>query len=206
MASASRSPLRSFIAARLTSGIVSIVGVSLIVFLGTALLPGDAASTLLGQNATPATVEALRRELGLDQPLYLRYLQWVGAALTGDFGASLSSGQPVMDLILPRLANSLILAGAAAAIVLPLAVGAGIVAAIRRDTPLDAVLGGASLVLVSMPTFMVGYRQGLGVLRSPFMAMAQQPYRSDIGCAVPQGNHACHQSRVRSSGALERPW
>lgn len=157
MASASRSPLRSFIAARLTSGVVSVVDVSLIVFLGTALLPGDAASTLLGQNATPATVEALRRELGLDQPLYLRYLQWVGAALTGDFGASLSSGQPVMDLILPRLANSLILAGAAAAIVLPLAVGAGIVAAIRRDTPLDAVLGGASLVLVSMPTFMVGY-------------------------------------------------
>jgi peptide/nickel transport system permease protein len=157
LASLSASPVRSFIVARLSSGIVSIIGVSLIVFLGTALLPGDAASTLLGQNATPETLDALRRELGLDQPLYLRYLQWVGAALTGDFGVSLSSGQPVASLILPRLGNSLILAGAAAVVVLPVAVGGGIIAAIRRDTPLDAALGAISLVLVSMPTFMVGY-------------------------------------------------
>lgn len=157
MAATSPSPIRSFVGARLASGIVSVIGVSLIVFLGTALLPGDAASTLLGQNATPETLQALRHELGLDQPLALRYVQWVGAALTGDFGRSLSSGQPVIELILPRLANSLILAGIAAVVVLPLAVGAGIVAAIRRDTPLDAALGGISLLFVSMPTFMIGY-------------------------------------------------
>lgn len=150
-------PVRDFIVARGVSGAVSLFIVTLLVFAGTALLPGDAASALLGQNATPEALEAIRRNLGLDQPLIWRYLAWVGNALQGDFGTSLASGRPVAEILLPRLGHSMLLASVAAVFLLPFAIGGGIAAAIWQDSWFDRLLGFASMLFLAMPAFLVGY-------------------------------------------------
>ncbi|NEY89508.1 ABC transporter permease [Rhodobacteraceae bacterium KMS-5] len=150
-------PVRDFIVSRGISGAVSLFIVTLLVFAGTALLPGDAASALLGQNATPEALEAIRRNLGLDQPLIWRYLAWVGHAAQGDFGQSLASGRPVAEVLLPRLGNSLLLASVAAVLLLPFAIGGGIAAAIWQDSWFDRVLGFTSMLFLAMPAFLVGY-------------------------------------------------
>lgn len=149
--------MRDFIVSRGISGAVSLFIVTLLVFAGTALLPGDAASALLGQNATPEALEAIRRNLGLDQPLIWRYLAWVGHAAQGDFGQSLASGRPVAEVLLPRLGNSLLLASVAAVLLLPFAIGGGIAAAIWQDSWFDRVLGFTSMLFLAMPAFLVGY-------------------------------------------------
>lgn len=146
-----------YLMARIAASVLAIVAVSMIVFIGTALLPGDAAQAILGQEATPQALEELRSQLGLHLPLWQRYLAWVLAALQGDFGVSFSSGRPVIDLILPRLANSLILAGAGAAVTVPLAVGLGILSALYRDRWPDRAIGTISMLLLSLPTFLTGY-------------------------------------------------
>lgn len=150
-------PVRDFIVSRGVSGGVSLFIVTLLVFAGTALLPGDAASALLGQNATPEALEAIRRNLGLDQPLIWRYLAWVGNALQGDFGVSLASGRPVAEVLLPRLGHSMLLASVAAVFLLPFAIGGGIAAAIWQDSWFDRLLGFTSMLFLAMPAFLVGY-------------------------------------------------
>ncbi|ENN83882.1 putative dipeptide transport protein, ABC superfamily (plasmid) [Rhizobium freirei PRF 81] len=150
-------PVRDFVVSRLVSGIVSLILITALIFVGTALLPGDAASALLGQNATPAAIEALRRDFGLDQPLVQRYFLWLLSALHGDFGTSLASGRPVAEVLLPRLANSLILAAAGALFLLPIAIGGGILAAIWQDRWFDRLLGFTSMLFLAMPAFLVGY-------------------------------------------------
>lgn len=150
-------PVRDFIVSRGISGAVSLLIVTLLVFAGTALLPGDAASALLGQNATPEALEAIRRNLGLDQPLVWRYLVWVGHALQGDFGQSLASGRPVAEVLLPRLGHSMLLASVAAIFLLPFAIGGGIAAAIWQDSWFDRLLGFTSMLFLAMPAFLVGY-------------------------------------------------
>jgi peptide/nickel transport system permease protein len=151
------SPVARFLLMRAGSGLVALVAVSLIVFLGTELLPGDAATAILGQAATPQAVAELRAQLGLDQPVWARYLGWVAAAMQGDFGTSFSSGRPVADLLFPRLGRSLILAGAAAAVVTPLAIGVGILAALNREGLIDRGILGVSMLLLSIPSFLMGY-------------------------------------------------
>lgn len=150
-------PVRDFLVSRGISGAVSLFIVTVLVFAGTSLLPGDAASALLGQNATPEALEAIRRNLGLDQPLIWRYLAWVAQALQGDFGVSLASGRPVAEVLLPRLGNSLLLASVAAVFLLPFAVGGGIAAAIWQDSWFDRLLGFTSMLFLAMPAFLVGY-------------------------------------------------
>lgn len=150
-------PVRDFIVSRGISGAVSLLIVTLLVFAGTALLPGDAASALLGQNATPEALDAIRRNLGLDQPLVWRYLVWVGHALQGDFGQSLASGRPVAEVLLPRLGHSMLLASVAAIFLLPFAIGGGIAAAIWQDSWFDRLLGFTSMLFLAMPAFLVGY-------------------------------------------------
>lgn len=152
-----RSPLRDFFVARGVSGVLSLLVVTGLIFVGTALLPGDTASALLGQNANSQALETLRRNLGLDQPLYLRYFSWLADAVRGDLGTSLASGRPVADVLLPRLANSLLLASIAAVFLLPIAIGGGILAAVRQDSWLDRLLGFTSMLLLAMPAFLVGY-------------------------------------------------
>lgn len=133
-AEARRRPILRMIAGRLGIGVFTLFVISVLIFLAVSLLPGDIAQQVLGQSATPETVAAFRRELGLDQPLAWRYLDWVGGVLSGDFGRSLANGRPVADLLAARLGNTLFLAAYAAVIAVPLAVGLGLLAALWRGS------------------------------------------------------------------------
>ncbi|MGF1553805.1 MAG: ABC transporter permease [Paracoccaceae bacterium] len=142
---------------RLGLGLVTLFVVSLIIFGAIELLPGDIAEEILGQTATEESVAAFRRELGLDQPAYLRYFDWLGGVVTGDFGNSLANGRPVSELIAGRLANTLFLAVVAAAIAVPLAIGLGLLAALWRGSAFDRAVNVGTLSSISFPEFFVAY-------------------------------------------------
>lgn len=141
---------------RVALGIMTLLLVSAIIFAGTQLLPGDVASAILGQNATPESLAVLRTELGLDQPLLQRYLSWLGGFLSGDLGDSLANRQPVADLLWPRFGNTMALALYAAVISVPLAVFLGLLSAIWRDSLFDRVINIAALAFVSLPEYFLG--------------------------------------------------
>lgn len=145
------------IARRLALGIVTLLVVSVLIFASTQILPGDVATAILGQSATPETVAAIRRDLGLDRPAPVRYAEWLGGFVCGDLGRSLANGQPIAGQIGQRLGNTLFLAGVAALIAVPLAVGLGVLAAIRRESWLDRAISIATLSTISVPEFFVGY-------------------------------------------------
>ena len=140
---------------RLGIGVLTLLIVSLVVFVLTSLLPGDAVQEQLGQEATPEVVAALRAKLGLDQPVYLRYLSWLGGLVTGNPGVSLVNGMPVDDLIASRLPNSLKLAAATALIAVPLALTIGIVSAMYRGSIFDRYTNMLAVFLVSVPEFLI---------------------------------------------------
>jgi peptide/nickel transport system permease protein len=119
------------------------------------VLPGDVATRVLGRDATPESVAILRERLNLDDPAYLRYLTWLGRFLTGDFGRSLISGRPVIDILGPRIFNTLLLAAYAFILYIPLATLPALVQAVTRDRPLDHALSLVTLVLLSMPDFLL---------------------------------------------------
>ncbi len=105
---------------RLGIGLITVVAVSLIIFLGTKILPGDAAQIRLGQEATPENVAAFRARLGLDQPYYMQYLNWLYGFITGDMGTSLASDKPITELIYDRYENTLYVASLTALIGVPI--------------------------------------------------------------------------------------
>ncbi len=142
---------------RLGLGVLTLLVVSIIVFGAVNLLPGDAAEEILGQARTPEAVAALRRQLGLDQSSVTRYFTWIGAILSGDLGISLSSRQPIADMIGTRLMNTLFLAAYAAIIAVPLSIALGIVAALYRGKALDRAINVIALTAISMPEFFVAY-------------------------------------------------
>ena len=115
------------------------------------------ATAILGQSATPETVAAIRRDLGLDRPAPVRYAEWLGGFVRGDLGRSLANNQPIAGQIGQRLGNTLFLAGVAALIAVPLAVGLGVLAAIRRESWLDRAISIVTLSTISVPEFFVGY-------------------------------------------------
>ena len=144
------------IATRLVALVASLVVASILVFVVVNLLPGDVATVMLGTNATPENVAALRHSLGLDQPLWLRYLQWAGGMLHGDFGTSVLSHTPVGPLILQKLTVSGPLALLAAAIALAVSVPTGVVAGVRYRRLSGAVLSALSLGGIAIPAFWAG--------------------------------------------------
>ena len=146
-----------FIAVRAALGVLTLFAVSLLLYLGTQLLPGDVASALLGQSATPEALAVLRAKLGLNVPAWLRYVHWLWGILHGDLGTSLTSGTPIAGALLPRFVNTLFLAGYAAIIAVPLAVGLGILSAIREGSILDRAASILSLATISFPEFFVSY-------------------------------------------------
>lgn len=150
-------PIARLILGRLALSFLLLFGVSLMIFVGIDLLPGDFASTYLGQNATPQAVANIRARLGLEEPLWLRYFDWLSGALTLDFGTSWASGQDVSAQIARRLSNSLFLAGIAALVSVPLAVGLGMLAVRYVDQFADRLVNVASLAAISLPEFFVGY-------------------------------------------------
>jgi peptide/nickel transport system permease protein len=138
---------------RLALIVYTLFVVSLVVFAITQVLPADAATMLLGENATPDALAAIRVRLGLDQPVWVQYWQWLSGVVQGDFGVSLRTGQPVAPVLLEALGRSLTLAVLAIALMLVLALPLGITAALRRGRLADLVVSVLSYVGVSLPEF-----------------------------------------------------
>ena len=125
-------------------------------FAITQVLPGNAAMMILGQNATEAELRTLELQLGLDQPWYTQYLNWLGGVLTGDAGTSMVSNRPVVEMILPALGRSLLLAGATLVAVTVIAILLGVLAAVRRGKLTDIVISIITYPGVCVPEFIVG--------------------------------------------------
>ncbi|MDS7595320.1 ABC transporter permease [Agrobacterium tumefaciens] len=141
---------------RLASLLVTLLAVSLIIYLVMGLLPGDPAAIMLGTSASPDTLAALQKEMGLDQPLALRYLHWLGAVFQGDFGESYTYGVPVAGLIFERLAVTLPLALMAVCLSILIAIPLGVAAARNRNGALDFGAGLFSHIGIAVPGFWVG--------------------------------------------------
>ncbi len=142
---------------RLSLGVLTLLIVSLIIFLGVSLLPGDAAEAMLGQLATPETVAVLREQLGLDLPVPIRYFNWLMNILQGDFGVSIGNGREISELIGTRFLNTLFLALYAALIAIPLALILGVLAALFRNSFYDRSVNLVTLSSISTPEFFVAY-------------------------------------------------
>ena len=151
----------SYLLKRCGLTVYTLIVVSLIVFAVTQVLPGDAATMLLGENATPAALAAIRDRLGLDAPVWLQYGHWLGGVLHGDFGTSLRTGQPVGPVMVEALGRSLLLAVLAIGFMLVLALPLGILAAVRRGRAADLLVSLVSYVGVSLPEFVTATLFGL---------------------------------------------
>lgn len=145
----------SLLIKRVALACVSLLVVSAIVFSITAVLPGDAAQEQLGQDATPEALAALRAQMGLNVPAPERYLKWLGGAVRGDLGQSITTQMPVTELIASRLPNSLQLAGVTALFSVPIALLFGILSAVLRGSWLDRIASSLSVAVVSVPEFLV---------------------------------------------------
>lgn len=128
-------------------------GVSLVVFLTLALIPGDPALAILGPYATPDNIAELRRALGLDRTVFEQYAVWIGNVLRGDFGRSYSLDRPVADEIAARIGPTLLLTGAALVLSVGLGLGLGVVAAVRRYDWLGSAARMLALLAISVPPF-----------------------------------------------------
>jgi peptide/nickel transport system permease protein len=142
---------------RLGQGVITLFAVSVLIFICTQILPGDVASAVLGQGATPEALAAFRKELGLNEPAYMRYFNWLWGAVRGDLGVSMTNQRVIVDELLPRLHNTLFLAGYAALIAIPLSVGLGILAAINEGKAVDKVSNILTLITISVPEFFIAY-------------------------------------------------
>ncbi|MER8486619.1 ABC transporter permease [Mesorhizobium sp. M1322] len=151
------SPVLRLVAQRIALGILLLFAVSVLIFAGTQLLPGDVAQSILGQSATPEAVANLRRELGLNDPAIVRYFQWVGGVLTGNLGSALTTRQEIAVTLMPRLWNTLSLAFCAAVVSIPLAIILGLLAVRYRNGPIDKAISGFALASMSLPEFFIGY-------------------------------------------------
>jgi peptide/nickel transport system permease protein len=145
------------IAIRLGLGLLTLLAVSVLMFAVTEILPGDVATTILGQQATPEAVALLRAQLGLDRPAGQRYVTWLFGVLHGDFGRSLANDRLIVTDLAQRFGNTLFLAAYAAAVAVPLSLALGVAAAIREGGVFDRMASVVSLVSISMPEFFVGY-------------------------------------------------
>ena len=140
---------------RIAIGFATLIVVSVIVFVMTSVLPGDVAQIILGQSATPETLAALRAELGLDQPGYIRYFLWLGNMATGDLGISKAGGATISSLISSRIGNTMMMAGLVAIISIPISIGLGLWAAMHPGTWLDRIVTFGTLSTISVPEFFI---------------------------------------------------
>jgi len=147
----------TMVAKRLGLGFLTIIVISVLIFVGVEALPGDLATAVLGQSATPETVAAFRRELKLDLPPHIRYFTWLGNFLQGELGNSLANGRPIKDLIIWRFENTIFLATTAAVISIPIAVILGMLAALYRESWFDRSISMTTLSAISFPEFFVAY-------------------------------------------------
>ena len=151
------SPILKLIAQRIALGILLLLAVSVLIFAGTQILPGDVAQAILGQSATPESLANLREQLGLNDPADIRYFRWLGGVVTGDLGTAMSSGQDIATSIKGRLWNTLFLAFWAAIVAVPLAIILGLIAVRYRNGWVDKLISGLALASTSFPEFFIGY-------------------------------------------------
>lgn len=149
-------PLVYYALRRVLIGIALVFVVSILVFAGTQILPGDAATAILGRQATPESLAAVRAELGLDEPLITQYWDWLSGLLTGDLGQSFAARQPVEAYISARTENSLVLALVTLLIMLPLSLLLGTLAALRHGRITDHAISGVTLGAIAVPEFVSG--------------------------------------------------
>ncbi|MEP2640996.1 ABC transporter permease [Roseobacter sp.] len=150
-------PILKLVAQRLALGILLLFAASILIFVGTAILPGDVAQSILGQSATPEALANLRAELGVDQPAVTRYFDWLGGVMRGDLGTALTNGRDIAESLSSRLGNTLFLAFWAAVIAVPLAIFLGLLAVRYKDRWPDKVISAVTLTTISIPEFMIGY-------------------------------------------------
>lgn len=148
--------MAGYILKRLTALVPVLFGLSIIVFLVMALIPGDTATAILGAYATPDNVERINRELGLDKPLVQQYLIWMSNVLQGDFGRSYALNRPVLDEVLERFGATLVLAGVALVLCTVIGLIAGVVSAVRQFGWADRAITFFVLAGISMPSFWLG--------------------------------------------------
>src|SRR5512143_2473995 len=119
--------MTAYLLRRVSFIVLTMLLASIVIFAATQLLPGDVARVMLGQFATPQAVENLREELGLNRPVYVQYLDWLARFVTGDWGESMVSGQPVLPMIIARLRNSAMLGALSLAFYVPLGIVLGVI-------------------------------------------------------------------------------
>ncbi|GAB4273987.1 MAG: ABC transporter permease [Pararhodobacter sp.] len=150
-------PVLKMVIQRLALGLLLLWAASVLIFLGTEILPGDVAAAILGQGATEQALANMRAELGLDRPAVTRYLEWLGNALHGDLGVALSNGRDIAEAIGGRMSNTLFLASVAAAISVPLSIFLGLLAVRFRNRWPDKLISAVTLTSISLPEFLLGY-------------------------------------------------
>ncbi len=177
---------------RLALAVPMLLGMSIIVFLIVHLVPGDPAHAILGLNATPELVSQLQSQLGLDRPLPVQYLDWLGGVLHGDFGTDYSSSAPISELLSQRLPVTIELALVSLGLAVVAGVPLGVLAAVRRGRAPDAVAQGASMLGISVPDFWLGimlilaFSLGLGLLPSSgWVPLTQDPVENLRHVALP---------------------
>jgi peptide/nickel transport system permease protein len=141
---------------RVLLSLLTLLIVSLIIFLMLEILPGDVATRILGRDATPESLAALRLQLHLDEPALLRYATWLGDLVTGNLGSSLVSGRPITVILAPRIFNTVLLSIYAFLAYIPLTAIPAMIQAVRRDRAIDHGFSVVTLVLLSMPDFLLG--------------------------------------------------
>ena len=185
----------------------------MLIFISTEILPGDVASAVLGQGATPEALIVFRRELGLDLPAHTRYWNWLAGALQGDLGVALTNKRVIVDEIMPRLGNTLFLAGYSALIAMPLAIGLGIFSAINEGKWSDKVSNVLTLIAISLPEFFIAYLLIIALAVnvdwfpslstvSPGMPIVERIYQSTLPAIALTLLVAAHMLRMTRSSVL----
>ena len=157
-------PILRTVLQRLALGLLTLFVVSIVIFSSLEMLPGGYAQNILGQGATPETVANFNKELGLDRPAFIRYFEWTGGVLQGEFGNSYSGtgnggiqSRAVAGVIAPRLYNTFFLAIMTAIFAVPISLGLGVLAALYRNSWFDRVVNSATLTTIAMPEFFIAY-------------------------------------------------
>lgn len=148
--------MQAYVLKRLVAVVPVLFGLSIIVFLVMALIPGDTATAILGSYATPENVERINRDLGLDKPLVQQYAIWIGNVLQGDFGRSFALNRPVLDEVLERFQATLVLSGVSLVLCSVIGLFAGVISAVRQFGWADRIITFFVLAGISTPSFWLG--------------------------------------------------
>ncbi|MDR6266191.1 MULTISPECIES: ABC transporter permease [Rhodobacterales] len=150
-------PILKLLVQRIALSLLLLLAASAMIFIGTQILPGDVAQSILGQSATPEALANLRTELGLNDPPITRYFNWLFSAMQGDLGTALTNGRDIAESLGARLKNTMFLAFWAAVISVPLAIFLGLLAVRYQNRWPDKLISAVTLTSISIPEFLIGY-------------------------------------------------